>query len=174
MKITTVSTHIFHPNWRTLLYVVQGEKILLALKKRGFGAGYYNGMGGKPNSGESPIKTALREAREEVGIAPQNIRHAANIHFTSTTNPALANLYVYVFVTDSFDGEPIETEEMSPRWFFLSKIPYDVMWDDDQYWLPKVLAGNFVCAEFRFDSKNKVIHRKIALFTPRPRTDKNK
>ena len=44
--------------------------ILLGYKKRGFGAGMYNGFGGKVESGESIEAGAQRELLEECGLAP--------------------------------------------------------------------------------------------------------
>lgn len=43
----------------TLVMVVQPGKVLLGMKKRGFGAGRWNGFGGKVQSGES-IEDAAR------------------------------------------------------------------------------------------------------------------
>lgn len=165
-----VSTRIFHPNWQTICLVVKNNRILLALKKRGFGKGKWNGTGGKPVPGETPPETAIRETEEEIRIVPRNLRHVANLHFRIDGIP---EIYVYVFITKAFKGTPAETEEMVPQWFTFAEIPYDKMWNDDQYWLPKVLAGNFVCAEFHFDSQNKVINSEVVLFTPWPRTEKS-
>ncbi len=44
----------------TLYFVLQPGRVLLGLKKRGFGAGKYNGFGGKVEAGESIVAAALR------------------------------------------------------------------------------------------------------------------
>ncbi|XP_062469587.1 oxidized purine nucleoside triphosphate hydrolase isoform X2 [Pezoporus occidentalis] len=55
----------------TLVLVVQPQRVLLGLKKRGFGAGLWNGFGGKVQPGES-IKEAARSCRKmSVGVAQQ-------------------------------------------------------------------------------------------------------
>ena len=54
----------------TLLFLRRGNEILLARKKRGFGKGKYNGVGGKLKKGESPEMAMVREAREEISITP--------------------------------------------------------------------------------------------------------
>ena len=46
----------------TLLFLVKNGQVLLAMKKRGFGAGRWNGVGGKVHAGESVAETAVREA----------------------------------------------------------------------------------------------------------------
>ena len=39
---------------------------------------------------------------------------------------------------------------MKPKWFSIKEIPFNEMWPDDKFWLPKVLAGKKVKAEFIF------------------------
>jgi hypothetical protein len=60
------------------------------------------------------------------------------------------NQDVNVFKINSWQNEPIETEEMLPKWFNISEIPYDKMWEDDSIWLPKVIAGEKIEFEFQF------------------------
>lgn len=54
----------------TLLLLRKENKILLAMKKRGFGAGKYNGVGGKLEKSETPEEAMIREAKEEINIIP--------------------------------------------------------------------------------------------------------
>lgn len=49
-------------------------RILLGLKKRGFGAGKWNGFGGKVEKGETIEAAALRELEEESGLSFGNVR----------------------------------------------------------------------------------------------------
>ncbi len=44
----------------TLVLVIEGNKILLGLKKRGFGVGWWNGFGGKINHDETIEEAAKR------------------------------------------------------------------------------------------------------------------
>ncbi len=44
----------------TLVSVIKDDKILLGLKKRGFGVGWWNGFGGKINNGETIEEAAKR------------------------------------------------------------------------------------------------------------------
>lgn len=48
----------------TLVFVRQGQQLLLGYKKRGFGAGRFNGFGGKVEAGETPRQGAARELLE--------------------------------------------------------------------------------------------------------------
>jgi len=54
----------------TLLYVVKNGKVLLIRKKRGLGAGFFNGVGGKAKPGETPEQAAVREMAERWGQSP--------------------------------------------------------------------------------------------------------
>ena len=56
----------------TLMFIVEENRVLLGLKKRGFGSGKYNGFGGKVELNESIYQAALRETQEECGIVPIN------------------------------------------------------------------------------------------------------
>jgi len=52
----------------TLCLLLRNNEILLAMKKRGFGAGRWNGIGGKPEKGESIEEAAIRELKEEIDV----------------------------------------------------------------------------------------------------------
>lgn len=54
----------------TLLFLVRDDEILLAMKKRGFGANRYNGVGGKLDPGETVEQTLVRESEEEISVKP--------------------------------------------------------------------------------------------------------
>ena len=54
----------------TLCLLRKENKILLAMKKRGFGTGKYNGVGGKIENGETLNEAMIRETKEEIGVIP--------------------------------------------------------------------------------------------------------
>lgn len=151
-----------HPDIRrTLLFLVKDGQILLAMKKRGFGAGKWNGVGGKIEAGESIEDALVRECQEEIGVTPKNWKPVAELDFVqdSTTDPW--HMYVYAYISYDWEGEPIESEEMKPEWFSISDIPYSNMWDDDQYWVPKVLNSELVTGTFIFDENDKLTSHTI-------------
>jgi len=57
----------------TLVIIHRHPKILLGMKKRGFGAGRWNGFGGKVSGGETIEEAAKREIAEEAGIKVENL-----------------------------------------------------------------------------------------------------
>jgi len=133
-------------------------RLLLGLKKRGFGAGKFNGLGGKVLPHETPLKTIVREVEEECGltISADGLRPMGSIDFFFPFRREFDH-HVHVFVATTWDGELRETEEMSPAWFTLEEIPLEKMWADDAHWLPAVLAGRRIEAEFTFAEDNETV-----------------
>lgn len=142
----------------TLCFLLREGEILLALKKRGFATGKWNGAGGKPEPGESIDEAAIREVREEIGVTPLHPRRVATLDFYFPEHPDFAgwDQQVCVYLADAWQGTPVETEEMAPRWFPLDALPLAEMWADDPLWLPLVLRGIDVRGWFLFDSANTV------------------
>jgi 8-oxo-dGTP diphosphatase len=122
----------------TLVFLRHEGKILLALKKRGFGHGKWNGTGGKLEPGELPLQAAIRETEEEIGVTPKNLQPVGELLFFDLPH---TKHYCYFYVATEWEGEPHETEEMSPKWFKEAEIPYNEMWPDDKFWMPLLLAG---------------------------------
>ena len=52
----------------TLCFLTNNDKILLAMKKRGFGVGKWNGVGGKIKKEESIEQAVQRETKEEIMV----------------------------------------------------------------------------------------------------------
>lgn len=130
----------------------EDKEILLAMKKRGFGIGKWNGVGGKFDLGKGDknmTDAAIRETEEEIGVHIKELEKVALLNFTFPYNSDW-NQIVHVFFAHNWEKEPIESEEMSPKWFKISDIPYDKMWDDDKFWLPKILDGKKLKADFIF------------------------
>jgi len=135
------------------------NKILLAMKKRGFGVGKWNGMGGKVKPGEGIEAAAVRETLEEVviDVATSSLIRIARLEFYFPGGKEESNQEVHVFETGAWSGTPQETEEMRPEFFDINELPYEDMWSDDEIWIPDALIGNyFVEAAFIFDDENNV------------------
>ncbi len=144
----------------TLCLLFRDGKILLAMKKRGFGTGKYNGPGGKKNEGEDIETAAIRETEEEIGVKIENMEMMGVIDFYFAHKPDW-NQKVSVFRVNKWVGEPTESEEMKPEWFDFDKIPFDKMWADDRYWLKRVIQGKKIRASFLFDQKSEVAENRI-------------
>ena len=159
MKLAEFKQIVPHPlRITTLVFLVRGDEVLLAMKKRGFGEGRYNGAGGKPEPGESVEEAAIREAEEEVVVTPTGLVKVAvlNFYFLKIPIEDNWNQQVQVFFACEWRGEPTETDEMRPEWFKQTGLPFDQMWSDDPLWLPRVLAGEKPEADFAFDQDQQV------------------
>ena len=141
----------------TLLLVIKDGKILLAQKKRGFGEGKFNGVGGKAEEGETIEQTMLRETKEEIGIVPTIYKKQGEIVFDEYMKGERSLVVMSIFVAKDFEGEPIESDEMIPEWFDLDKVPFDKMFPDDKFWFPHILDEKFVRGKFVFDENFKLI-----------------
>lgn len=137
----------------TLVVVQDGERILLGMKKRGFGEGRFNGFGGKVRDGESIKEAAVRETQEEAMITVTDLVQQGVLQFTFEEGDDEV-LEVHFFKATQYSGTPTETEEMKPQWFTLDEIPYDSMWPDDKYWLPELIKGKYFTGTFHFGGEN--------------------
>jgi 8-oxo-dGTP pyrophosphatase MutT (NUDIX family) len=150
----------------TLCFLVkrETEEVLLGLKKTGFGSGKYNGFGGKVEEGEEIMEAALRELKEECGIDAFDVEHLGELTFLFKHKPEW-NQVVHVFLSEQWTGEPTESNEMAPDWYSFDKLPFEKMWQDDKHWLPLVLNGKRVKAEFIFGEDNEsIIDMKLGEF----------
>jgi 8-oxo-dGTP diphosphatase len=143
----------------TLCLPIQGnpaQRILLGMKKTGFGHGKYNGFGGKMEKNETPTATAVRELAEECGIFAKesDLIPAGELEFLFPAEPELDH-DVKLYVIQDWQGQPQETSEMKPVWFDVADIPYSEMWADDCYWLPAVLKGKKVSGQVVFADNNE-------------------
>ena len=139
----------------TLCCIYNDKRILLGMKKRGFGEGRWNGFGGKVHKGETIEEAAKRELIEEACIKVDKIDKRGVLLFEFEGNPE--KLEMHIFSSNTFEGEPTETEEMKPQWFLRNKIPYDSMWPDDPYWIPSMLEGKNFTGSFSFDSEGSTV-----------------
>lgn len=153
-------------NQATLCLALEETRILLGMKKRGFGVGKYNGFGGKPQEEDESIEhTALREFQEESGLSSE-LKHLEKVAELDFYFPHKTDWHqtVHVYLIRTYSGNPVETEEMAFKWFDLNNIPYHSMWDDDKHWLPLTLQGKKLRASFIFreqDGDNVVDYKKI-------------
>ncbi|KAM6155499.1 oxidized purine nucleoside triphosphate hydrolase [Rhynchocyon petersi] len=143
----------------TLVLVLQPQKILLGMKKRGFGAGRWNGFGGKVEEGETAEEGAKRELQEESGLTADKLHEVGRIIFEFEGSPE--RMDVRVFYTDCVQGTPTESDEMRPQWFQLDQIPFAHMWPDDSYWFPLLLQRKKFLGHFRFQGHNTIMEHTL-------------
>ena len=144
----------------TLCLLVKGGSILLAMKKRGFGVGKWNGVGGKldfEKGDRNIVDAAIRETKEEIGVLALNPEKVGVLGFKFPYKPDW-DQEVHLFLVKDWQGDPEESEEMRPKWFPVADIPYNQMWDDDKFWLPLILKGEKIEADFTF-KKGEILEK---------------
>lgn len=150
----------------TLVFLVKRNeegkiaKILLAMKKRGFGKGRYNGVGGKPKEIENIRECAKREAMEEIGVKVGKLNKIGKIKFRFKFKREF-DQDVHFYLCENWHEKPAESEEMKPRWFSVDKIPYSKMWPDDKYWMPIALRDKKFSGSILFGKNDKILENKI-------------
>ena len=111
----------------TLCLLKRDNKILLAMKKRGFGKGKYNGIGGKIEKNETPEQAMIRETQEEINVTPIKYEKVGIVEFDEYYKGKKQNLIFYLYFIHEWKGIPSESNEMKPEWFDIDSIPYEKM-----------------------------------------------
>jgi len=144
---------------QTLCIVHQHPKVLLGMKKRGFGEGRWNGFGGKLQEGETVEEAARRELFEEASLKVKDIEKVGIVDFEFKGQPEI--LEVHIFRGSGIEGELEESEEMKPCWFHTNDIPFESMWPDDKHWLPLFLQGKKFKGRFLFGEADSILDMKL-------------
>ena len=154
----------------TVIYLLKESKICLAQKKRHIhtkdgkeldkSKATWNGYGGKREDEDASIRdTAIRELYDECGVKADlhNLIPAGRLRFFWPDNDSeTPNMDVYFFFLATWEGEPIETDEMDkPIFFTMDNIPYHEMLPADKIFLPMMLANKKVVADVFFGKKDE-------------------
>jgi len=139
----------------TLGFLIKNNQIWLAKKTKKIGVGYWNGYGGgiEPED-KNEIECLSREVQEECGvkISKESVEKVAIIDFHNTKSDGEVFVCkVHIFLIREWDGEPKESDEMiTPTKFEINKLPTENMMPADKEWLPLVLEGKKLIAEYYY------------------------
>ena len=149
IKLSTPWVEDWRPDFiGTLVFVVDGSKVLLIRKKTGHGMGKINGPGGKLEEGETITDCAVREVREETGLIVDDLLCKAELRFVEKNGSQWLG---FAFVTKNWKGELLETSEATPFWSEIDLIPYEQMWPDDRIWLPRIISTDYQSDAFVYN-----------------------
>jgi len=140
----------------TICFCLKKNEVLLGMKKRGFGAGKWNGFGGKVKEGEQIKSTATREIFEEAGIQVEEaaLQQVAIIQFYFESEPVFED---HIFLVKEWESEAKESEEMRPQWYAIDKLPFDEMWAGDCRWMPLILSGKKIEGRLIYNSDGTLV-----------------
>ncbi|KAJ2558865.1 hypothetical protein EV175_000599 [Coemansia sp. RSA 1933] len=128
---------------------IKGMKILLGLKKRGMGVGLWNGFGGKVEHGETFDECAHRELKEECGLGAGTMEHVGVLFMKRRDG---SGMVICVYRAQKLTGAIAESDEMEPRWFDVSDLPYDSAYKEARLWWPMMLSGKAFVGHFAFSN----------------------
>lgn len=100
-------------------------------------------------SGETPENAATREMFEETRLKVSKLRFHGILDFYLGKSRELDQT-VFVFSCREFTGEMWHGTEGELKWFSISEIPYDEMWDDDRVWLSLLLEDDSFVGDFYY------------------------
>lgn len=145
----------------TLCFIQKDKRVLLGRKTRKIGKGMWNGLGGNVEKDDKSIKDAAkREVLEESGLEVDDLEYCGIIDFKFPETNRVNK--VHLFTTNNFKGEPTITEEMSEFfWFESSNLPFDEMLEADGHFIPEILRGRKIKAEFNYDLEFNLISYEI-------------
>lgn len=151
-----------NPLHTTWMILKNENQVLLGHKKRGFGKGNLNGVGGKVDPGETIEQAAVRETLEEVEVKVLEFEKVGTVIFDELIyNKKRGQVVMHCLVASKWEGEPKETDEIIPEWFDADKIPYEKMWIDDEFWLPQVLTGKKIEARFKYNDDYEIVEQNV-------------
>lgn len=145
-------------------YFKKGDKVLFGLRNKvslGLGENLISGIGGKVGDhtefqNETPEEALIREVQEEIGVTITSFKRMGRVRFIYPDKPKWQQ-DVQAYIVEEWNGDPQETDAMQPLWFDIANLPKSIMWNDNAYWVPKVLAGEQVDVIFLLGNDNKVI-----------------
>lgn len=141
MKLATLCYVIDKKNNSTLM-------IHRVKKENDYHHGKWNGLGGKFEIGESPEECAVREIMEESGLRVKDIVMKGFITFPLFDGKE--DWYVFLFITNNFEGKLIDSNEGNLAWVPNSQLTEINLWDGDKIFIPWLFGEKFFSAKFNY------------------------
>ena len=150
----------------TLCYVIDKKTnstlMLHRVKKvNDYHEGKWNGLGGKFEQGESPEECAIREIEEECGLKVKSVTMRGFITFPMFDGKD--DWYVFLFSSDEFDGELIDSPEGNLSWIKNDVLTELNLWDGDKIFIPWLFKDKFFSAKFNYEN-GKYINHKVSFY----------
>ena len=145
----------------TLCYVIDKKQNAILMihrvkKINDYHQGKWNGLGGKFEFGESPEDCAFREINEESGLIVKKLNLKGFITFPLFDG--VEDWYVFLFTSDEFTGELIDSAEGNLEWIPIKDLTKINLWDGDKLFIPWLFEDKFFSAKFIYENGTYVSH----------------
>ena len=136
----------------TLVYALRDERVLLVRRNTEPNRGLWVAPGGKLEHGESPVECAVREMREETGLAID--RPVLRAVMTETSPRADYQWLTFIFVAWDFDGTFTPAPGVGEfRWVPVDEVTKLPIPPADAVFFPRLLQdGSTFTAKFEYDA----------------------
>jgi ADP-ribose pyrophosphatase YjhB (NUDIX family) len=132
----------------TLVFPIEKNNVLLAIKTRKIGEGLRNGWGGGQEEGETIEEAAIREFHDESGLWAklEDLEYKGKVTFHNQKEDGRKFIVeVHMFLLRKWSGVLKPNPEMrDPKLWPISNLPFNEMMPSDKDWLPLVLKGKFI------------------------------
>jgi len=137
----------------------EGKTLMLHVRKENcVHDGFWNGLGGKFESGETPEECVQREVEEESGLRIKDPVLKGSITFQDVHDKTKNNGHVYIFVAEEYDGNLIDSPEGKLEWIPDDQFHTLKRHAGDKFFMPWLDQDKFFSAKFRYDGEELVDH----------------
>lgn len=141
----------------TLCYIEKDGKYLMlhrTKKKNDLNEGKWIGVGGKFEENESPEECVKREVKEETGLILKECNLRGIVTYISNK---WETEYMYLFTSDSFEGELIECNEGELKWIDKQEVNNLNIWEGDKMFLDRIKVKNpFFTLKLEYNGDNLI------------------
>jgi 8-oxo-dGTP diphosphatase len=133
------------------------RQVLMLHRSKEPNKGLWVAPGGKVEIHESPLECAVRELREETGLAARHIELRGLVTEVSPRDDYQWLLFIYV--TDDFEGELIQCSEGNLAWMNVDAVPLLSIPQADAIFFPRIMSDNEPAyqAKFIYDSSLRLV-----------------
>lgn len=121
----------------TVCFIVEDNKILLALIEYSSNIRKWNGIGGFVEKNESPEQAVVREIEEEtfIKVNKEDLKRVGELDL---------DVNLIVFRTSRWSGElKIKDPSLKElKWFEFDEIPYNQMIEGNSTWIPEIILSS--------------------------------
>ena len=155
MKKQTTGVYLLKDN--KMLFLVRNKKDDLMHK-----SGVYLPIGGHVELGEAVEEAAIREVKEESGIAVHSV-DLKGIIYIRNQNTGKYDVIMFIFTSNDFTGEPIPGREGSFEWMSIDELEKINLYEGDKIFLKLMQEHAFFVVEFLYEGFELVNHNVLKI-----------